>query len=209
MALIQNSLNFAGYNYDSGGIKMNCTKIILSSYYNFNRMIKAFDYNVEERCLLSFHDNRDVETIFSEISDIMARKQKYVVLKNRVDAVFALLTDEETDLLRCKYFYKKARNKFDFSLRTYFRKQEKLLLKLDEYFSFIGINDEKFFKDFEKESFILCAKIKTDDTKRMACSFYRNCTENNLPDKKEKTVEEKIDKSKKSDSPIFERKVAV
>lgn len=160
---------------------MQCTKIILSSYKNLDRVIKAIEEDINERCVGSYFDNRCVERIFDDVLKLFERKYKLLDLKRKVDKVFSLLSDQEKDLLFCKYLDISPKTKFNFSLRTYFRKQVKLLEKLDEYFSFIGINDEDFFKDFSNDRFIKCAKIKTDDVKRIACAFYSNCEKDKLP----------------------------
>ena len=136
------------------------------------RIICEIDNCVEKRCFSSYYDNRPVDVIFSEIADLIERKNKLIGLKKKIDLVFSLLSEEEIDLLNCKYFGKKPKNPFLFSMRTYFRKQKRLFLKLDEYFSFIGINDEKFFSDFKGDRFISLAKIRSDDIKRLSVAFF-------------------------------------
>ena len=150
---------------------MECTKIILSSYPKMDKVIASIERSIEERCYSSFHDGRCVETIFDEIASNIERQEKLVLLKEMVDKVFSLLSENELDLLRCKFFDEKPKNPFDFSIRTYFRRQKKLIEKLDTYFAYIGISDEGFFNDFSGDRFILCSKIKSDDIKRLACSY--------------------------------------
>ena len=187
---------------------MECTKTILSAYKNLDRVINEIERCVEDRCLGSYYDNREVSIIFNEIAAMIERKDKLIGLKKKIDYVFSLLSDEEIDLLNCKYFSKRVKNKFDFSLRTYFRKQVRLFNKLDEYFGYIGIIDEYFFKEFKNDRFFRCAKIKADDVKRSTCDYYKNCTEKNLLKKDKKTVGNVatiIDGGKRS----FENQIAV
>ena len=171
---------------------MECTKIILSSYSNVERVVKEIDNCIEKRCFNSYYDNRPVDSIFSEIADMIERKNKLTDLKKKVDLVFSLLSEEEIDLLNCKYFGKKPKNPFLFSMRTYFRKQKRLLIKLDEYFSFIGINDEKFFSDFKGDRFIALAKIRSDDIKRLSHSFFSDCK---IDDEKEYDSDKREEKT--------------
>ena len=156
---------------------MKCTKIILASYKNFDGALKAIDKRIESKCYYSFSDTRPCERIAEEVFSLIRKKSSLLALKSKVDKVFSLLDPIEKDLLRCKYLDKKPENKFKFSLRTYFRKQAKLFMKLDEYFSFIGICDEKFFEEFKSNSFMMCAKIKAEDVKRVRCSFLENADE--------------------------------
>ena len=150
---------------------MECTKIILASYKKLDALIGEIDERVEKRCVYSYLDRTDCETIAVAILKMMKRKNDIVSLKKKVDLVFSLLSDEERDLLKLKYFDENVERKFDFCLRTYFRKQARLLKKLDEYFSFIGISDENFFSTFGQDKFFTSAKIKTEDIKRLACRF--------------------------------------
>ena len=150
---------------------MNCTKIILSSYSNFDAAIRAAEKRIESKCSSSYSDRRPCEKIAEEILELSAKKRKIVELKRKVDIVFSKLDDVERDLLNCKYLDIKPKNKFSFSLRTYFRKQAALIKKLDEYFSFIGIRDEDFFEEFKDVPFIIGAKIKAENVKRLKCAF--------------------------------------
>ena len=155
---------------------MECTKIILSAYPKLEKVILSIEKCINERCYLSFHDNRDTLSIFSDIADLIERKNKLIGLKRKADKVISLLSEDEIDLLNCKFFNKMPKKPFSFTVRTYFRRQKKLLKKLDEYFSFIGLCDEKFFEDFKNDRFILCCKIKSDDIKRIKCAFNENRT---------------------------------
>ena len=156
---------------------MDCTKIILSSYSNFQRAIAAADKAIKSKAECSFSDRRPCETIVEEILVLLEKKNKIVRLKKKVDTVFALLDAVEIDLLNCKYLDKKPQNKFEFSLRTYFRKQAALEKKLDKYFSYIGINDADFFEEFKSVPFIMGAKIKAENVKRLKCAFSENADE--------------------------------
>ena len=167
---------------------MQCAKIILSSYKNLDKVISAIDESVIEACVGSYKDKRRVEKIFEDILKKIERKNKLLELKRKVDKVFSLLSDEEKDLLFCKYLDISPKTPFNFSLRTYFRKQANLLEKLDRYFSYIGINDENFFKDFSNDRYMMSAKIKSDDVKRLACSYYKYCAEDKKPIKDKKAV---------------------
>ena len=156
---------------------MNCTKIILSSYANFDRAIKAAEKRIRSKSEYSFNDKRPCEKIVEEILDLMCKKNKIIGLKKKVDLVFSTLDHIEKDLLNCKYLDKKPNNKFCFSLRTYFRKQAALEKKLDIYFSYVGLNDKDFFEYFKDVPFILCAKIKVENVKRLKCAFFENADE--------------------------------
>ena len=163
---------------------MDCTKIILSSLENFDRVIFAIEEEIDERCLRSY-DFRTPSSLFAEeILNLIDRKERLILLKKKVDKVISLLSSEEKDLLYCKYCGILPDKPFGFSLRTYFRKQVKLFEKLDEYLSFIGISDERFKEEFESEPFIMCAKIKAEDVKRLKCLFVQGTKKNNADLKK-------------------------
>ncbi len=153
---------------------MNCTKIILSSYNNLNKVIRAIEDDIDDKCVFSFGNKMPCAQFVDQITEMIERKERLKLLKWKIDKVFSCLDDEEIDLLNCKYLNRPPKNKFCFSLRTYFRKQVKLLSKLDEYFSFIGLTDEKFFEEFKNDRFITSATIKAEDIKRIRCLYFEN-----------------------------------
>ena len=169
---------------------MECTKIILASYKNFDAYIEELDKRIENICVYSHRSNLDCESIAESVFKISARKEKVLDLKQKVDKVFSLLSDEERDLIRLKYFDEHIDRTFDYSLRTYFRKQLRLFEKLDLYFSYIGISDESFFEKFKGDKFFVSAKIKADDVKRIACHF--NDYAKKKKDRKKQSVENAV-----------------
>lgn len=156
---------------------MNCTKIILSSYNNLNKMIQAIEDEIDDKCVFSYGNKMPCAEIVEDIAGMINRKERFKLLKWKIDKVFSFLNDEEIDLLNCKYLNKPPKHKFDFSLRTYFRKQVRLLKKIDEYFSYIGLSDETFFDEFKNDRFITSAAIKAEDIKRLKCLYFENAGE--------------------------------
>ena len=74
--------------------------------------------------------------------------------------MFSRFSEEERQLLRFKYEGIKPNGRFDYSLRTYFRKQKKLLKKVELYLGYLGIDEHVFKTEYENIDYfqsVICA----------------------------------------------------
>ena len=127
---------------------MEYAKILLSAYPNLNRVIKTENDNYMRRCFNSAYFCEPAEVFTTSLIDMMESRRKLIDLKNKLDLLFSRLSDEEKALIMFKYAGIMPKNKFNFSLRTYFRKQKKLLAKIETYLKYLNITEDVFKKQY-------------------------------------------------------------
>lgn len=145
---------------------MDYVKIILLSYPALDRLIYGLNESLNLRCKNSFYFWEPAEKMCNKILEKRAVINKLVDLKRKLDVLFSRLTDEEKDLIYLKYFEIAPKKRFSFSLRTYFRKQNGLLKKIQKYLSYMGIDGESFERDFMGMQFFQLIELKCNMIKR-------------------------------------------
>ena len=123
---------------------MEYAKILLSAYPNLNRVIKTENDNYMRRCYNSAYFCEPTEAFATALIDMMEKRKKLIDLKEKLDLLFSRLSEEEKALIMFKYAGVIPENKFEFSLRTYFRKQKKLLKKIETYLNYLNITEDVF-----------------------------------------------------------------
>ena len=150
---------------EEGVDQMEYAKILLSAYPNLGRFIKAANDNYLRRCLNSAYFSEPTETFAAGVLNLLDERRKLVDLKEKLDLLFSRLSDEERQLIKFKYAGIMPKNKFDFSLRTYFRKQIKLLEKVKTYLNYLNITEEVFKREYLGVAYF---KIYADTVKNTA-----------------------------------------
>ena len=134
-------------------------KTILYSYGVLEDIMEQIDELVEKKALSSMTDVSDAYSQCQKILDYTAQKDVLINIKIKVDKIFSKFSPEELIYLDYKYFKKNPKSLYsgyDFTCRTYFRKQIKLASIFASKLEKVGITDEYFEKnclcvDFFKE----------------------------------------------------------
>ncbi len=128
--------------------QMDYVKIILTSYPKLDHVIMGYRDCISLRCRNSMFFWESPEEICAKVIEKKLILERLVDLKRKIDVLLSRLTDDEKDLIYAKYLGKPPRKKFNFSKRTYYRKQNKLLLKIKKYLSYLRIDEDTFERDF-------------------------------------------------------------
>lgn len=150
---------------------MEHVKIILTSYPSLDSIILSLRESINLRCKNSFYFEAPTEKVCNKIIEKKIALEKLIDLKRKLDILFSRLTDEEKDLIYLKYFEIAPENTFNFTKRTYFRKQNKLLQKLEKYLSYLGIDEESFKREYMGMTFFKLIEIKCELIKRQKGSM--------------------------------------
>jgi len=147
---------------------MDYAKILLSAYPNLGAAVKAVKENYLRRCYNSAYFSESVARFSQKVLNLFAEGEILADLKDKLDLLVSRLTDEEKDLFFFKYCGIMPKNKFDFSLRTYFRKQIKLQRKIETFLGFLNITEEVFKNKYMSTEFfrIMAAEYKSEGRKK-------------------------------------------
>ena len=139
----------------------NCVKAILYCYPQLGGIEEGYMQHIRNKAILSSDGREPAQKIAEYLAAEVLRKGKIRELGEMTKSVLAGLSAEERLLLDVRYFGKLDRVKRAFaakyagiadesmravkywSERTYFRKQKRLLLKLVNRFSFLGLDKEQ------------------------------------------------------------------
>ena len=127
---------------------MKYSKIIMKAYPFLENVIETERKNYTVRCLNSAYYPTDTAVFCEQLLSRMEQRKKLYDLKRKLDVLFSRLTDLEKDLILFKYAGKTPRTPFKFTERTYFRKQVKLIKKIEKFLSYLNVSDEQFERDF-------------------------------------------------------------
>ena len=127
---------------------MEYAEVLLAAYGNVAGAIKSKRKNYFLRCQNSKYFYTPTDVFSQDLLDMLADCEKLIVLKNKLDVMFSRFSQEEKALLKFKYQGIRPKESFGYSLRTYFRKQNRLLDKVKRYLSYLGIDKETFDKDY-------------------------------------------------------------
>ena len=132
-------------------------KTVLYVYPNIMNIVKQIDEVVEKKALSSMDDYSPCLAQCEKISEYTRQKINFLILKRVCDRIMSKLSDEEKTLLEYKFFKRKKREEFDgfdFSSRTYFRKQIRLAEKFARLLIKGGIKEENFAEDYLASEFM-------------------------------------------------------
>ena len=140
-------------------MNLNYAKTILYAYKCLDVIMRQLDELVVKRAVNSMCDLSPCEAQCEKILALTEQKDLLIDLKLKVKLVLEKFTDDEMDCLDYKYFKFKPKEyyaDFDFTSRSYFRKQVRVACKFAKRIESAGIGDETFEKkylaiDFFKE----------------------------------------------------------
>lgn len=140
----------------------NHQKVLLYVYPRLDKFIKDIDFLVESRAYASIDSRKNTESLANEIISLINVKDKFLDLKIVLEKIFTKFTFEETYLLEYKYFRRSevlnslyANYACDFTERTYFRKQNKVLKKFTEALISRGMSEEWFLQEYKDINFMM------------------------------------------------------
>ena len=133
-------------------------KTILYVYPLLKTLEKEYQEHILNRAVLSYRINQSVEGEVEDLVQEIADKRNLAWLKTCVERVLAQLSDEEKTLIAVRYFGKERKikkatvaksvtektRKCAMSESTYFRKQNRLIDKLGELLSAVGVDEKTF-----------------------------------------------------------------
>jgi hypothetical protein len=143
----------------------NCVKAILYTYPKLKNFEKDYEEHIENKAILSYRYKGATENVVEYIAEEILRKRRLAMLKETLDKIFSKLTEEEKTLLAIRYFGKIRKAKtpkeqkdfseskgtganFQWSERSYYRKQNRLLKKLVAEFCRVGLTKERIEKEY-------------------------------------------------------------
>ena len=147
----------------------NCVKAILYTYPKLKILEEDYGQHIENKAVLSYKYMGDPCALAEYIASEICKKRKLAWLKEELDQVFDKLSEEEYLLLSIRYFGKisRAKNersrmesakelleKYHWSERSYYRKQNRVLKKMVAEINRIGINKEVFEKEYLEFEFL-------------------------------------------------------
>ena len=124
-------------------------KTILYAYPDFEEIIVQIDDVIEKRAVMSLYNYSPALGQYEKIIKLMHEKDVISAIKIVCDKALAKFTDEELKYFRYKYFRtmsKREKENFDYSSRTYFRRQLKLTEDFASLLEGYRVND-KFFEE--------------------------------------------------------------
>ncbi len=139
-------------------------KTLLYSYPSFDGVLDGIEKLAYFKALTSYADSNKTLKQVDKILQLNNQAARLRLLKHTVNGLIAKLSHEERELLRYKFFRLPPRAGFDYTSRTYYRKQKKLALKLDAIAKQKGYDDAWFCKNFSDIYFL---KAKYERLKRM------------------------------------------
>ena len=133
-------------------------KCMLYAYPNVDQLLEQLDTLVEKKALSSMDDFSPCIEQCESILSLTAQKDVLILLKVKLDKILCQFSSEEKELLDYRYFKQKPKENyigFDFSSRSYFRRQEKVLKKINFCCESEGLNDQWFEKECLKNNFFV------------------------------------------------------
>ena len=138
-------------------MKKHYLKTILYAYGTLDKRIEIIDDNVLSLALKSMNNFSPCFNQCENIVKLTQEKEKMFDLKIVIGRILKKFTEEELQLLDYKYFKHRPRESyvnFDNSNRAYFRKQDRILEKLDIELSKTRLTEEYFINVYLKFDFI-------------------------------------------------------
>ena len=128
-------------------------------------MEKDYEDHIRNKALLSYDTRVNAERLVEYIAEEIICKERLEWLKSIVSEVFGKLSETEKALIAIRYFGKSkkrylagvkprmkkgeiSQKKLTFSDRTYFRMQQRLLVKVGAMLKAAGLSEERYFEWF-------------------------------------------------------------
>lgn len=133
------------------------TKTLLYSYPSFDGVLKGISDLIKFKAVTSYKNSNKTYDQMNEIVDLNGKKARIIKLKEQIEALMGMLSQEERSLIEYKYFNRKITEGFDYSSRGYFRKQLRLEKKLDKIAEKNKLTEE-WFNEYCWDIYFLRAK---------------------------------------------------
>ena len=131
-------------------------KAILYAYPHLEAVIEQIDELVERKALTSISDYAPCVEIAEKILSYTAQKDTLIRLKLFCEQALKSFKQYELDCIDYKYFKKKPKEyyqNFDYTSRTYFRRQTEIVKKFAKVMDKIGADNNWFEKECFKMDF--------------------------------------------------------
>ena len=146
-------------------LKGDYVKAVLYIYPRLGRLAEEYWEHILTSAVRS-HLRSETEKAAEYLAEEIFKKEAIERLKARVDGILAKLSEEEKFLLELRYFGRKknveafGRQKSG-SERSYYRRQEKLLSKVEGLFAAAGLTEGEFFREYGRFGWItaICRRI--------------------------------------------------
>lgn len=122
-------------------------KTVLYAYPHIEKIMDEIDEIVERKAVYSMNDCSPCIDQAEKILSLTAQKDALIKLKLACDEVVKNFNQAEKDCLDYKYFKKNPKEyykDFDYTGRTYFRRQTLIAKKFSHLLEFQGIDDQWF-----------------------------------------------------------------
>lgn len=116
-----------------------------------------------------------------ELIDKIYEMRRLENLKWICDKVLERMSAEEIELFKYKYFGNRAIDGFDYTSRSYFRKQNRALKHFHQLLGYVGLDEKRFYSDYGDVHVIKSTKAKIKEK-----CYHARC---------EKTAKEKLKKA--------------
>lgn len=131
-------------------------KAILYLYPKLTGLIKDGQEHIENKAVASFMNKQSPEKLYEAMAEEVIKRNKLMELKALLDEIYEELTKTEKYLVEMRYlrrkrYLKKAEAEIEKSIgskRTYFRRQERLIKKVQSRLALKGLNEEVFQERF-------------------------------------------------------------
>lgn len=130
-------------------------KVLLKAYPHLTGIIGDMDRLVRKKAFTSHASCYGCLKLSEGILSIMDKKERLIGLKLRLDGILKNYTVEEKWLLENRYFRRSeclktllSEVRVDFSLRTYYRKQQRVFAKFCKSLDFRGMCESWFIDNY-------------------------------------------------------------
>ena len=161
------------------------TKAVLYVYPLLKTVEKDYEDHIRNKALLSYDTRENAERLIEYIAEEIICKERLEWLKSVVSEVLSKLSEMEKALIAIRYFGKSKKRclvgvkwrdkkgeeaqsqKTSWSERTYFRQQQRLLIKVSAMLKAAGLSEERYQAWFaEMEMFKRVERALKRQTKR-------------------------------------------
>ncbi len=125
-------------------------KTILYAYPKLIGLTTRLDATIEKLAVNSLHNYKPALEQYNQIAELIYQKRIMLSVKKYCYLALKKLSEEELNLVKCKYFGKKElKSAFEqrFGAREYYRKQNAVIKKISTRLERYEINDEFFEKN--------------------------------------------------------------
>lgn len=137
------------------------TKVLLYVYPRLGEISKAVSVSIENRAVLSFRSPENTLGLCERIAEDIFLRMALDEAEEAIGRAVERLTEEERGLYEYKYLRAKKNAGTipdeDYSLRTYYRKQNAVLKKVAALLEADGWSDKRFFDAFSNCPFMMRA----------------------------------------------------